>query len=452
MFVQNQIRDLPDHKTVVAEELARSDEARLVIAYIKENGVDMILEELRGKNAKLLCSFDMGITQISGIRKLLQSGAEVRVYKSATGTFHPKVWLFKTGGRWRALVGSANLTGSALVDNVEAGVLLDDSAVVNSAVMFFNYLWDSDNASAVTLESIAQLQKQLDRRRSLRTSVLPSAPAKSDAVKIRAMFAFIRDWIDISKWRQEGISSLWRGWYIIPDHGYVDDALMKNLAAYMSAIGEGVALDEVASARYRRLLEMFMKKSGFQRPSLKLSPHALFVRQAKNYLIKFGWAYHPLQKRGDAYKKMKGILLPSALGRRIAECRNGEEIRALYSEYFEEYAYNGLHLVKFVRRLLQRFGTLHLREFDYFVVHAYNEGDLETVSDMIAMYRDCTDAGRRALDKMVVEHFGKTKEPTAKNVRGNYVKNVKHTISAIAWCSGFYRTADFSVGLDDDAG
>ena len=33
----------------------------------------------------------------------------------------------------------------------------------------------------------------------------------------------------------------------------------------------------------------------------------------------------------------------------------------------------------------------------------------------------------------------------------NYVKNVKHTMSAIAWCSGFCMTRDFVIGLENNA-
>lgn len=451
-FVQNQIKDLPGYGAVITDALSQAGEARFAVAYVKENGVDMILEGVRGKPAKLLCSFDMGITQLSGISKLIENGVEVRVYKSGVGTFHPKVWLFKTDKGWRALVGSANLTEAALVHNVEAGVLLDDEDIVAAAVMFFNYLWDADNSHPVTLKGVAQLQEQLGGRKSIRKNIPPLAAPSTDDGKIRTLFSFIKDWIDISKWKQEGISSLWRGWYVIPDHGYVDDVLVNNLAAYMSAIGDGIDISRsLPSRRYRQFLDLFAEKSGFQRASLKLSPHDLFVRQAKNYLIKFGWAHHPLAEKNGKYKTEKSVLLPTALGRRVAACRNVGEIRSLYSGYFEEYTYNGLCIVKFTRRLLERFGRLHLREFDYFVTHAYNDDDMETVSEMIVLYRGCTDAGRRRLDDMVKEYFNRIKEPTAQNVHGNYVKNVKHTISAIAWCSGFNRSDDFTVGLDGDA-
>ena len=451
MFVQNQIGDLPDHKTVITDALSRAGEVRFVVAYVKENGVNMILDSVRGKPAKLLCSLDMGITQLSGIGKLIENGVEVSVYAGTRGTFHPKVWLFKTGNKWSALIGSANLTGAALVDNVEASVLLDDPAIVNNAVMFFSYLWESGNSTPMSGADVAKLQEQLNRRRGIRARV--SAPAADDSEKIQTLFSFIKGWIDISKWEQKGISSLWRGWYIIPDHGYVNDELIGNLAAYMSAIGDNMHISGSSpSSRYVKFLKMFMERSRFQREHLKSSPHALFVRQAKNYLIKFGWADHPLVKSGGKYKAAKDILISTALGRRIAACRSTEEIRALYSEYFEEYLFNGLGIVSFTRRLLERLdGRLDLNEFDYFVVHAYNEDDMETIVEMIRLYRDCTEAGRRELGGMVKRYFAEIKEPTAKNVRSNYVKNVKHTMSAIAWCSGFYMTCDFVIGLESNA-
>ncbi len=309
MFVQNQIQDLTNHKAAISDAFDRAGEARLIVAYVRENGVDMILDDIRGKPVKLLCSLDMGITQLSGIRKLLENDVEVRIYKSNEGTFHPKVWLFKNNDQWKVLVGSANLTAAALVDNVEASVFIDDINITFSAVMFFNYLWEAKNSNDVTLEDISQLEEQLRKRQSIRRigASLPLT-TENESEKIQKLFSFVTDWIDISKSEQQGISSLWRGWYIIPDQGYVDDYLAESLTIYMRVIGDGVAID---------------------RPM-----------------------------RDAHYKK-------------------------------------------------------HLHD-------------------------------------QITNYFEKIKEKTAKNVRGNYVKNVKHTMSVIAWCNGFSMSDDFVITLSRD--
>lgn len=40
------------------------------------------------------------------------------------------------------------------------------------------------------------------------------------------------------------------------------------------------------------------------------------------------------------------------------------------------------------------------------------------------------------------EHFEAALEPTAKNVRGNYDKSAKHTMSALGWCDGLHCDFD----------
>ncbi|MGI9307463.1 MAG: phospholipase D-like domain-containing protein [Gammaproteobacteria bacterium] len=448
--MQNKTNGRPNHGEIIAGALAEADEARLFVAYVRENGVNMILGGLENKPAKLLCSFDMGITQISGIRKLLENNVEVRVYKSSEGTFHAKVWLFKSSGKWRALVGSANLTRAAFVDNTEASVFSDDKSITADAVSLFNYLWeDKKNVNPVNLRDIDRMQEEFARRSKIKSG--GARTARDDAKKIETMLSFIRSWIDIAKEKQEGISSLWRGWYIIPDQGYVKDELAENLAAYLPFIDEGIRIEKSApSPQYKRLLAEFVRRSKFQREKLKLQPHDLFVRQAKNYLIKFGWAHHPLMWRNNAYKQEKNVLFLTAWGRRVAACQNIAEIKQIYSEYFEDYAFNGLRIVKFTRQLLERFGYLDLREFNYFVVHAYNDDDMETISELIAVYRSCDK--KRVLNQKVQEYFDIIMEPTAVNVRGNYVKKGKHTMSAIGWCSGFSTDLEnFTIRLNSDA-
>ena len=451
MFVQNQIRGLPNHQSVIAAEAKQASEVVLAVAYVKENGVDMVLDGLKNKPVRLLCSFDMGITQISGIKKMLANGAEVRVYKSAEGTFHPKMWLFKIDGKWRSLIGSANLTRAALSNNVEASALLDDENIVASTISFFNYLWGAENSHEVTSEDADRLQEAAVRRQRMRIAAAAESPAQIEqAGDENKLFSFVKSWIDISKGAKKGISSLWRGWYIIPDHGYVDDELAFNLASYLPLIGDGISLVSGRNnPEYRRLLEKFRQNSKFQRAKLILSLHSLFVRQAKNYLIKFGWAYHPLVLKKGHWKREKRFLMPTALGKQIARCQNVRQIRALYSEHFEDWKFLGVHPVKFTRRLLKQFGKLDAREFGYFVSHAYDDDDADAIAGLIAKYRGLAD--KKSLHKKITQYFDAVKEPTASNVRGNYDKNVKHTMSAIGWCEGFsFDSKNLTITLDGD--
>ena len=86
MFVQNQIRFLPNHFNAIKSLLTDADEAILIVAFIMRSGTKLILENIKKIVAdhgfvKLLCSIDMGITEPEAIVELLDNGVDVRVCK-----------------------------------------------------------------------------------------------------------------------------------------------------------------------------------------------------------------------------------------------------------------------------------------------------------------------------------------------------------------------------------
>lgn len=57
-----------------------------------------------------------------------QGSRNVRFVLQPTGVFHPKIYLFRSKGRWDALIGSANLTAGALHKNSEATLLIGSTS------------------------------------------------------------------------------------------------------------------------------------------------------------------------------------------------------------------------------------------------------------------------------------------------------------------------------------
>ncbi len=195
MFVQNQIRHLNNHKDVIIAEMQKADQMLFVVAYVRENGVDVILEKIKDKPTKLLCSLDMGITQLSGIEKLLANNVEVKVYKSYEGTFHPKIWLFGKNKKWKMLIGSANLTRAAFVDNVEASVLVEDQDTTSNALMFFNYLWDKENSSTISKDEIISLKNKINERKAFKnkSAQITQAANSDDTSKIDVLLEYTKN-------------------------------------------------------------------------------------------------------------------------------------------------------------------------------------------------------------------------------------------------------------------
>ena len=167
MFIQNQITSLPNHLTKIKEMLIESNTLLLTVSYIRDSGVNIILDDLKkiisnSGTVKLICSNDMGITDPIAIKKLLDIGVEVKIYKLDEGTFHAKIWLSNKNKKWYCMVGSANCSKGALVDNVEASLLIDtDSNIkgaIEQALIFFEYLWDSGKCFNVDYELLKTWQ------------------------------------------------------------------------------------------------------------------------------------------------------------------------------------------------------------------------------------------------------------------------------------------------------
>lgn len=442
MFVQNQVTEKgANHLAVIKNGIENATVISLCVSYVRTSGVNLILNDLEGKKVKLVCSFDMNITQAQGIRQLLEKGADIRIYNKTTGTFHPKVWLFEKNGDRKALVTSANMTHGGLVGNIEAGVLSSDKAVVAEAEAFFSNQWNAENAEPVTEEKLAHLEEVSKEREQIRKQQSPSAENPKDIIEY--LFLFVKQWIDIPKGDKEGIGRLWRGWYIVPDHYLIDDNIIKRLASYLPLIGNGIILDRTShSVKYQKLLDYFMKQE-YPDGGTKISSHDLFVRQAKNYLIKFGWAYHPFQVNGNIRRINKQILILTNLGHEVARHKGSiSDIKRLYSQYFEDFTCYGVRVVPFTRRVLLELEYLTLREFDYFIIHSHSDEDIALMVRMIRAYRSLTDGQRENLDKQIRARFKKVKEGTAKSVYGNYVKNIQYTMRVIAWCSGFSISSD----------
>jgi HKD family nuclease len=128
--------------------LEGSERVRAAVAYVKQTGVRLIASEVRALSRRgglrLLTTFDFGITEPAALDALLDLGAEVRIARYSGRAYHPKLYLGDGAGGSALLMGSANLTGGALLRNVEAGLALSDGeagAVVDSARAHWEHLW-----------------------------------------------------------------------------------------------------------------------------------------------------------------------------------------------------------------------------------------------------------------------------------------------------------------------
>ena len=112
------------HLSVIKQLLSNSDEIIICVAFLKNSGLDFILDLLSGN-----CTFYVGtnyyLTEPVAIKKLLRNKHKVYLTEKKGGTFHPKIYFFRQGSKIFILTGSANLTGGGLNTNLEASVLIE---------------------------------------------------------------------------------------------------------------------------------------------------------------------------------------------------------------------------------------------------------------------------------------------------------------------------------------
>lgn len=128
----------------ILQELDVCREFYISVAFVTASGVASIinsLKELEARNVKgkILVSQYLNFTQPEALKRLKQfSNIELRIL--TTGNAHSKGYIFKKDSHFNLIVGSSNLTASALSSNKEWNIkvsAMDDSGLVESVLSEF---------------------------------------------------------------------------------------------------------------------------------------------------------------------------------------------------------------------------------------------------------------------------------------------------------------------------
>ena len=135
-------------------------ECKIAVAYIRNSGLNPIISDLeiilkKGGKVKILTSNQLGITEKDAIESLLDIGAEIRIFVSPNRIFHPKAYIFKGTTISDCIIGSSNLSRSALFNGVEWNLHFDSSNPVYSDLENnFDRIWDSSETQLVLKENL----------------------------------------------------------------------------------------------------------------------------------------------------------------------------------------------------------------------------------------------------------------------------------------------------------
>ncbi|MEK5148432.1 DEAD/DEAH box helicase family protein [Psychrobacillus sp. FSL K6-4615] len=135
-----------------------------VTAFAMKSGVRLVLPSLRealasNTEVKILVGDYLYITQPKALELLLQElpGAEIRIHKSSGISFHPKAYLFRSEITNHLIVGSSNLSASALQRGIEWNLYAPaevSGPVFEEATDEFMKLFYSEDTIALNKETL----------------------------------------------------------------------------------------------------------------------------------------------------------------------------------------------------------------------------------------------------------------------------------------------------------
>jgi len=196
-FCDNDERTLRD---AIADAAAGCQRAKVAVAFAKGSGLDAapIFRQLvqRGSHVQLIAGVDFQLTDLAAVEEFDHPPSEARLYfrgaESNKRAFHPKVYVFEQDHDAVAVVGSSNLTGGGLVDNVEANLVLraePEHPVIRRITSFHSQLWASGLAVPVTGEFRERYARLQDRRRAAELALRGDADYERARASLRAAVA-----------------------------------------------------------------------------------------------------------------------------------------------------------------------------------------------------------------------------------------------------------------------
>ena len=119
--------------------------------------------EKQGIQGEIITSVYLNITDSKALRKLLSyKNIKVKIYNNSSESFHTKAYLFEKEKYHSVVIGSSNISQSALYSAEEWNVKLTDSSFFNiygKSLNQFEKLWHSNEAIELTKDFIDEYEK-----------------------------------------------------------------------------------------------------------------------------------------------------------------------------------------------------------------------------------------------------------------------------------------------------
>ena len=147
------------------QEINRAHSIYILTSFAMKSGVDILSDLLkqaaeRGADIKICTGDYLFITQPEALSALMEihNGVEVRLWQSNGTSFHPKAYIFQYDKSGTLIVGSSNLSRSALTSGVEWNLSMDKDigpeAYDLAVKLFLEDIFHSDQTLPVNEETI----------------------------------------------------------------------------------------------------------------------------------------------------------------------------------------------------------------------------------------------------------------------------------------------------------
>ncbi len=156
-FVSNNYKQGKKVLSSIEDELLACDRFQISVAFITEGGITPLLQTLkelesRGVKGQILTTNYLYFSEPKALEKLNGlSNITLKMYdvEAADEGFHTKGYIFKNEEIYRIIIGSSNMTSTALSSNREWNtriVSTEQGEMAQNIVAEFNELWNSKYA------------------------------------------------------------------------------------------------------------------------------------------------------------------------------------------------------------------------------------------------------------------------------------------------------------------
>jgi superfamily II DNA or RNA helicase/HKD family nuclease len=183
----------------IASELASCNEFMISVAFVTSSGVLPLLETLKviekkGIKGRVITTDYLNFSEPKALKKLLEfTNIKVKLYSKES--FHTKGYIFKHNDHYKMIIGSSNLTQTALTKNKEWNIKissLEEGTLTEEVLDEFECMWKEAEDLTLewirTYEEIYHQQRDYTRRSTVpRISQYTLKPNKMQVSAIQAL-------------------------------------------------------------------------------------------------------------------------------------------------------------------------------------------------------------------------------------------------------------------------